>query len=77
MTEDIGEWFTDPEHLWQLSDLVKCVVSTAAPKYKYMQSQILKMKLKSEHAFQSFYAPHINSGSLMPAFYLHYNYPIV
>ncbi len=31
MTEDDGEWFTDPEHHWQASDLVKCVVSTAAP----------------------------------------------
>ncbi len=29
MTEDDGEWFTDPEHHWQASDLVKCVVSTA------------------------------------------------
>ncbi len=26
--EDGGEWFTDPEHHWQASDLVKCVVST-------------------------------------------------
>ncbi len=31
MTEDDGEWFTDPEHHWQASDLVKYVVSTAAP----------------------------------------------
>ncbi len=29
MTEDDGEWFIDPEHHWQASDLVKCVVSTA------------------------------------------------
>ncbi len=28
MTEDDGKWFTDPEHHWQASDLVKCVVST-------------------------------------------------
>ncbi len=34
MTEDDGEWFTDPEHHWLESDLVKCVVSTAAPEYK-------------------------------------------
>ncbi len=34
MIEDDGEWFTDPEHHWQASDLVKCVVSTAAPLYK-------------------------------------------
>ncbi len=31
MTEDDGEWFTDAEHHWQAYDLVKCVVSTAAP----------------------------------------------
>ncbi len=31
MAEDDGELFTDPEHHWQASDLVKCVVSTAAP----------------------------------------------
>ncbi len=28
------ELFTDPEHHWQTSNLVKCVVSTAAPYYK-------------------------------------------
>ncbi len=33
MTEDDGEWFTDPEHHWQASDLVKCVGSTAAVVY--------------------------------------------
>ncbi len=26
--EDDGEWFTDPEHHWQVFDLMKCVVST-------------------------------------------------
>ncbi len=31
MTEDDGELFTDPEHHWQESEIVKCVVSTAAP----------------------------------------------
>ncbi len=31
MTEDDGEWFTDPDYHWQASDLVKCEVSTAAP----------------------------------------------
>ncbi len=40
MTEDDGEWFTDPEHHWQASDLVKCVVSTGAPWYK----QIIQTK---------------------------------
>ncbi len=29
--KDDGEWFADPEHHWQTSNLVKCVVSTAAP----------------------------------------------
>ncbi len=29
--EDDGEWFTDPEHHWKASDLVKCVVSTVIP----------------------------------------------
>ncbi len=33
MTEDHGEWFTDPEHHLQASDLVNCVESniTATP----------------------------------------------
>ncbi len=31
MTEDDGEWFADPQHDWQTSNLVKSVVSTAAP----------------------------------------------
>ncbi len=79
MTEDDGEWFTDPEHHWQASVLVKCVVSTAAVVYtEHGLSQISKVKVKSNRAFESsFNAPHINSGSLMPAFYLQYNYPTI
>ncbi len=55
MTEDDGQWFTDPEHHWQASDLVKCVVSTAAPLHS-----IAKVKVKVDRAFESsFSAPHI------------------
>ncbi len=46
MTEDDGERFTDPEQRWQASDLVKCVVSTAAVVYtELMRSQISKVKV--------------------------------
>ncbi len=61
MSEDDGEWFTDPEHHLQA----------------YRVRTILKagVKLKSHHAFEiSFNAQHINSGSLMPTFYLQHNY---
>ncbi len=77
MTEDDGEWFTDPEHHWQASNLVKCVVSTAAVIYiEHMRSQITKVKVKNDRAFESsFNAPHIYSGSLIPAYYIQYNYP--
>ncbi len=45
MTEDDGEWFTDPEHHWQAADLVKCVVSTAAVVYtEHVWSRISKVK---------------------------------
>ncbi len=36
------------------------------------------LKVKSNRAFESsFSAPHINSSSLMPAFYIEYNYPTI
>ncbi len=77
MTEDDGEWFTDSEHHWQASDLVKCVVSTAAPLYKQstVQSRIskAKVKVKFDRAFELL-AAFINSSSPMPAFYIQYNY---
>ncbi len=61
------------------NDLVKCVVSTAAVVYtEHVRSQISKVKVKSDRAFESsFNAPHINSGSLMPAFYIQHNYPMI
>ncbi len=76
MTEDDGEWFTDPENHWQASDLVKYVVSTAAPLYRVCAIANLESESETKKRKQ-FYTTHINSSSLMPAFYIQYNYPII
>ncbi len=80
MTKDDGEWLTDPKHHWLASDLVKCVVSycSSIVKTEYMRSRISKVKVKRDRAFEnSFNTKHINSSSLMPAFYLQYYYPVI
>ncbi len=58
MTEDDDEWFTDPEYHWQASDLVKCLVRTAAVIYtEHMLSQISKVIVKGDGIFECISMP--------------------
>ncbi len=62
---------------WQASDLVKCVIGTALHSINRVRA-IANLESESEtKKRKQFYTTHINSSSLMPAFYIQYNYPII
>jgi len=58
---------------------VKCRDGLVSAFRKARKANNANVKVKSDHATfeSSFSAPHINSGSPMPAYFIQYNYPTI